>query len=87
MLNIFELGRQMDRLKTLMQDERGRQLLSHPKLQKLLSDNEFAAAVKEKNFLKILSHPEFVSLTQDAEFQTLMMEFQKKMDSGTKDPA
>ena len=50
----------IDLLKKFLSDERGRKILSHPKLLALLKDEEFSRAVKEQNILKLASHPGFL---------------------------
>ena len=87
MPNIFNIKERLERLQAMLSDEQGRQILSHPKLCNLLSDEKFKKAIEEKNYFQILSHPGFVQLTKDTEFQSFVGYFKDKSGGGNRAPA
>lgn len=62
---------QFKMMQEMMKDENFRAFISHPKIQEMMKDPEFIAAMKTQDFAKIASHPKFAVLRTDPELMTL----------------
>ena len=70
---------QLQMMQRLMKDERFKAFITHPKVQALLSDQAFQAAVKSKDTVRITTalaplsrDPELAPLVAQINFQTLL---------------
>ena len=61
----------------LAKNEHFQKFLSHPKVQTLMSDEEFRKAIQEKNVFKLLSHSEFNELLRDSEVRSALQGMQE----------
>lgn len=62
---------QMQLMQKLMKDEDFKAFISHPKIQVLMKDPEFAELLKSKDFQTISGHPKFSVLRDDKELAAL----------------
>ncbi|PIQ82612.1 MAG: hypothetical protein COV76_02730 [Candidatus Omnitrophica bacterium CG11_big_fil_rev_8_21_14_0_20_64_10] len=59
-------------IQKLMKDPGARELLSHPKVVKVLQDPEVQKAVKAENTGALIGHPKMMALMQDPELRELI---------------